>query len=107
MALLAPVFFLTVLLASSSYGQRQRRPPAPEGPIETVKIQENFNLHQVRGQGNMGFPFPQHRGHRVSSLLTCHTYPWVWPSSGSRVACVIATASAEAAGMINQPGLLQ
>ncbi|XP_006022758.1 complement component C8 gamma chain [Alligator sinensis] len=50
MALLAPVFFLTLLLASSSYGQRQRRPPAPEGPIETVKIQENFNLHQLAGK---------------------------------------------------------
>uniref|UniRef100_A0A452HDJ8 Lipocalin/cytosolic fatty-acid binding domain-containing protein n=1 Tax=Gopherus agassizii TaxID=38772 RepID=A0A452HDJ8_9SAUR len=52
-----PTLLLVLLLASLAPGQRQRRPPALESLFEKIKIQENFDVQQVReGLGNAGHP---------------------------------------------------
>ncbi|KAF4016919.1 hypothetical protein G4228_008134 [Cervus hanglu yarkandensis] len=46
---------LTLLLASSSLGQRARRPPRPPSPISTIQPKASFDAQQVElGGGGAG-----------------------------------------------------
>ncbi|KAB0357093.1 hypothetical protein FD754_001249 [Muntiacus muntjak] len=70
---------LTLLLASSSLGQRARRPPRPPSPISTIQPKANFDTQQFAGTWLLvavASPcrYLQEQGHRAEAT-TLHVAP--------------------------------
>ncbi|KAG5210937.1 hypothetical protein JEQ12_013366 [Ovis aries] len=70
---------LTLLLASSSLGQRARRPPRPPSPISTIQPKANFDAQQFAGTWLLvAVASPcrhlQEQGHRAEAT-TLHVAP--------------------------------
>uniref|UniRef100_A0AC11AMU1 Uncharacterized protein n=1 Tax=Ovis aries TaxID=9940 RepID=A0AC11AMU1_SHEEP len=70
---------LTLLLASSSLGQRARRPPRPPSPISTIQPKANFDAQQFAGTWLLvAVASPcrhlQEQGHRAEAT-TLHAVP--------------------------------
>ncbi|XP_028724602.1 complement component C8 gamma chain isoform X1 [Peromyscus leucopus] len=73
------VLFFTLLLTTSSLGQRARKPSGSTSPISTIQAQANFNAQQFAGTWLLvavgsACRFLQEQGHRAEAT-TLHTAP--------------------------------